>query len=646
MKKLFILFAAALALTIVGVANAQYPDADDTLTVFDLQGPLSTAVEGNTYWFEDLVVTGLRENGIWVSDQVATATAFTGVFVYMGGSPAGYVPGDMVDILGEYIEYYDWTELRAYGSLGYVTDVGSAVVPTPALLTCCDINDSLLNTEAEKWEGVLVQVDSVRVRNDSIGYGTWVVEEFDADAGCAAVETLQVDDESYAPVSYPETGDSFTTLTGCLDYTYGYYKLQPRTNADLVFVGLPPAPVPMYAFPLDDTHIGVEFDRELDQTSAELVSNYYIDSPYDITINSSVMNADEMGVVLTTSDMSGFADPDSVIFRTLVIQNIENKEGVAMTAPGTEDFIPGVRLCEFAHVVDSADVAGMAVCIGGVVTGAPNETFMGRNLFYQDRATAFGYGLYSYTGNYADDIKFDVERGDSILISGLVYPRYQMLQMGVVNNIEIVTTGLTPSAPAVVSLAAAQADAYEGKLVRFENVRVHSDSIGYGLWTIDDGPVGTDTLAIEDAFSPGIDVYEPAMGDSFDFMIGPIWFQYSFYKINPRDTQDLGIVGLSDVAPGDAPRFVNSLDQNRPNPFNPTTTIAFTIEKPSFAILKIFDVAGRHVRTLHKGDLNAGTFEATWDGRNNSGKDAVSGVYFYRLEASDYTSTRKMMLVR
>ncbi|MBM3319379.1 MAG: T9SS type A sorting domain-containing protein [Candidatus Eisenbacteria bacterium] len=89
-----------------------------------------------------------------------------------------------------------------------------------------------------------------------------------------------------------------------------------------------------------------------------------------------------------------------------------------------------------------------------------------------------------------------------------------------------------------------------------------------------------------------------------------------------------------------------ALRQNVPNPFNPITTIYFDLPKQTKTTLRVYDIAGREVRTLVDGVLNEGPHEATWNGKDNSGRDAASGVYFYRLDAEKDTATRKMVLLR
>jgi hypothetical protein len=89
-----------------------------------------------------------------------------------------------------------------------------------------------------------------------------------------------------------------------------------------------------------------------------------------------------------------------------------------------------------------------------------------------------------------------------------------------------------------------------------------------------------------------------------------------------------------------------TLSQNYPNPFNPSTTIGFTLPRQSYVSLVLFDILGRRVRQLVNDQLSAGKHEVTWDGRSETGQVAASGVYLYRLEAGEFSSERKMILLK
>ncbi len=84
----------------------------------------------------------------------------------------------------------------------------------------------------------------------------------------------------------------------------------------------------------------------------------------------------------------------------------------------------------------------------------------------------------------------------------------------------------------------------------------------------------------------------------------------------------------------------------RPNPFNPATTISFAMERPGNVTLNIYDAAGRLVEELIHELRGAGDHEQIWNGEERGGNPVASGIYFYRLETSDYTETRKMVLAR
>jgi chitinase len=87
-----------------------------------------------------------------------------------------------------------------------------------------------------------------------------------------------------------------------------------------------------------------------------------------------------------------------------------------------------------------------------------------------------------------------------------------------------------------------------------------------------------------------------------------------------------------------------ALEQNYPNPFNPSTTITFSLPRAGNADLRVFDLLGREVATIAKGEFQAGTYNFVFDPSGE--RHLASGVYFYRLQVGDFVETRKMMLMR
>jgi hypothetical protein len=109
--------------------------------------------------------------------------------------------------------------------------------------------------------------------------------------------------------------------------------------------------------------------------------------------------------------------------------------------------------------------------------------------------------------------------------------------------------------------------------------------------------------------------------------------------------------GKESTGPGtgadEEPAFVTRLNHPRPNPFNPATTIEYGVAAAGRVTIRVFDAAGRVVRTLVDSHVEAGPHTAIWDGTTDSGHRAASGVYFIRMESAEqFGATRKLVLLK
>jgi hypothetical protein len=114
----------------------------------------------------------------------------------------------------------------------------------------------------------------------------------------------------------------------------------------------------------------------------------------------------------------------------------------------------------------------------------------------------------------------------------------------------------------------------------------------------------------------------------------------SYLRCNPMirgyfDT-DIDITATDEIVPAEY-----ALAQNYPNPFNPVTTIHFELEEAGMTMIDIFDITGRHVRTLANTNMSAGSYDLRFDASALS-----SGVYFYRLTSGNFTAVKKMSLLK
>lgn len=126
-------------------------------------------------------------------------------------------------------------------------------------------------------------------------------------------------------------------------------------------------------------------------------------------------------------------------------------------------------------------------------------------------------------------------------------------------------------------------------------------------------------------------------------------FYYNDYSTGRPEVKSIqpelnfALLGLPD---GNAIPTSYALDQNFPNPFNPTTTISYSLPEAGEVEVSVFNVLGQKVQILAEGHQEAGTYEVTWDGKDTNGEQVASGVYFYRSQVNDYSKTRKMVLLK
>ncbi len=142
---------------------------------------------------------------------------------------------------------------------------------------------------------------------------------------------------------------------------------------------------------------------------------------------------------------------------------------------------------------------------------------------------------------------------------------------------------------------------------------------------------GTSWTAINDGFASKTTIYKLAYDDQYLYAgttTRSVWWRALSEITNVNE--------VSNIVPTEF-----SLEQNYPNPFNPLTNFGFRIVDFGLVTLKIFDILGREVATLVNENLHPGTFSVTWDATGQA-----SGVYYYRLQASDYSATRKLLLTK
>jgi hypothetical protein len=142
-------------------------------------------------------------------------------------------------------------------------------------------------------------------------------------------------------------------------------------------------------------------------------------------------------------------------------------------------------------------------------------------------------------------------------------------------------------------------------------------------------------------------VYQTTGAGWVDDVVDPWLYHYRVTALDFAGNESLAAApeAVTGVAAGDAPERL-ALTGNTPNPFNPLTTISFSLPRTRRVKLTVFDLAGHAVRVLVAEERPAGRHEVRWDGTDDSGRSVPSGVYVCRLETGAIRMTRRMALVK
>jgi hypothetical protein len=122
--------------------------------------------------------------------------------------------------------------------------------------------------------------------------------------------------------------------------------------------------------------------------------------------------------------------------------------------------------------------------------------------------------------------------------------------------------------------------------------------------------------------------------------------EYERKFIDIKNGEDFFKVGINMGTNDEVPVYSTKLEGNFPNPFNPVTTIRFSLGKTGKVELDVYNIKGQKVKTLVNSTLDVGNHEFVWDGRDNNNKSLSSGVYFYKLKTGTLILTNKMLLLK
>lgn len=313
-----------------------------------------------------------------------------------------------------------------------------------------------------------------------------------------------------------------------------------------------------------------------------------------------------------------------ILYYEVVATDDDAATGAAIGSVEVECPAVALTIYEIQGQAASSPYEGSVVETSGVVTALAYNGF-----YLQDGFGAWnGIWVYAGSGNTGA-----IATGDLVVVSDVDVVEYNgltELELGG-GSFSIVSSGNALPAPVLLSTGAVNDEQYEGVLVRVENAFA-SATTGYGEYPLDDG---SGITKVDDQINTTDGVIEE--GECYD-VTGPLNYSFGEYKIaasGPYSPWPCGVV--------EADELVHSfeLGQAYPNPFNPTTSINFSMDVTAEASLSVFNLLGQEVAVLAQGVMEAGQHQVTFDA-----SALTSGMYLYRLESEGRNLTGRMLLLK
>lgn len=662
----------------------------DTLGLYDVQHGLAfpgvgTPALADTIYGLGGIVTGFDAipTGFAFYIQNRSGNAFTGIDVFTGSfnfksSPFNVALGDSIIVNGTLTEFGGGTEIQGYdGSQGTqdlpfrIISHGNALPPF-FVGTTTQLKELPTNTFAEQYEGMLVRVNgsgsNLKVARTSLTGGLGTNNSFLCVNSTAGSDSVFVDGNTLTSFSPPPVGTVLNFVQGILDQRTRGYRIQLRDGNDIQ-AATPPGVTD--AYPVADNKIRVVFDRDVTPASATTATNYTLSSTFG-PANSAIMDGTSAAIVTITN---GLAHGDLETININGIVGLAN--GLAMTTAVPKTFYNGVLSCAevqapnpdsvaaaFPNCVDRSRFAGAA--------GQISQGLLGTRMSMTG-VTAGDFTPLTYLADepvaprggvsvFAPPIP--LVEGRRYLVAGAVQEFFGETEVsGLVYQVDLGTAPTAPVSPISIHTAVMDTcspnpllidgEDYEGMLVKLSYVkkvrRIFADGTGNhptnGFHV--NGPLGavTDTIFIQNlnnqlgAFDT-TNVNYGTFGHVYD-ITGVLHYTGNSFRVCPRDKAEIIDHGAITGVPQTPGKLSFSV---YPNPAR-RTTIAFTLPAPMPVDLGIYDVSGRQVLSVIKGNLPAGSYSRAWSGKDGNGTQLNAGVYFARLKAGNETRTLRTILV-
>ncbi len=560
--------------------------------------------------------------------------------------------------------------------------IGIQPRPEPVLLTLdslVQLGTSSPKYTAEKWEQVYVEFRNVTTSDPGvIGYNTFII----SDENNSAI-VVGNNSDYWRRTNAPLPGTKIDMIRGYIEtrdnIPNGWFMINPVFEEDIEYGDLLPPNV-----------FGVERDKGVVGYGEQVVVNATIVDP-DGGVDAVSLLYDVNGGQFQELDMFPISAGDSVYSATIPAQNdsslisyyvraVDN-DGLVSTNPTNYQTnryfylvldrdltINDVQYSPFGSGFSAYD--SYEVTVRGVVTTDTTDIEgdgfnIGPQVYIQN-----GTGPWSGVQLFGTEA-LNLRRGDDVTVTGIVDEQFSVTRIENLDDPSTITVhGTAPIPEATVigtdviansSSSQLPAESYEGVLVKYENINVIDENAdgdagpnpavgnNYGEMLVADASNVQTRVELQDGTHDYHNFWDQTLegqpirirtGDSFDGLTGILFFSFGNYKLVPRKNDDFEGFTTSVDDNLEIP-LQYTLSQNYPNPFNPSTKIEYSLKEAGLVKISVFNILGQKVITLVDENRSAGVHTVSFDA-----KTLPSGLYIYRIEAGDFVSAKKMMLLK
>jgi hypothetical protein len=687
-----LLFAATSALAANGYPpGPAYRTCPDTLKIYDVEqpdtliAPCHPVVSDTVKGIKGIVIGfDAKPSAFAVYMQNSQGGPFTGVQCFTGAtnysaSPYFLALGDSISVTGTVQEFpasNGTTEIEGPDVVQSTNDIiinklstGNPLPPFQ-IVTTTQLNwiPTSIGNQGEMWEACLVRLrPPLKVGRTSLqgGLPTLPFNSFLVVSSVSPGDSTLIDGNTLTTFTPPVAGTNIDSIQGIVNQntTSGTnsYRVQLRDGND-IFLAAPPNLVD--AYPIEDNILRLQFDRDVDVTTAQNAGNYSLASGIDgSTVDVATVEGGS-GRFVQLQITSVRVDGDIEVVSAVGIGSASCP--TCLMSQQQRTFVNGVLDCATVQAPDPAQLsyfddrsrfAGAGTTPGTRLTVRAVSVGQYGSLYYLNDSPGQFRGGVSVFGPSGP-----LTRGHQFVIAGQVQEFGNETE--IVNNVYLLDEGTASGAtlpalpepnPAVETIPVLRdtttdmtqsvltGEDYECRLVKlFKNVMVTEwRTTGQSFFVAGVKPDFADTILVSN-LNGVMNAFTPPDSGSFLQITGVMHFTNGTFRICPRGPADIVNLGTTGVGGSGTPHALEFSIQ--PNPSR-VAQVNFSLPRRGDVEIGVYDIAGRQVATIAKGAFGPGVYSRRWNGMDGTGRSVASGVYLVRLKfGSEQRVLRAVML--